>query len=82
VGEEPLTGGRNASEVVRVGDTVRRAKEPGSASAARLLGYLEASGFPYAPRYLGGAVQRDFSGRDAGRLHRLDVLPLRSGPAP
>ena len=51
--EEPLTGGRNASEVVRVGDTVRRASEPGSAFAALLLGYLEASGYPYAPRYLG-----------------------------
>jgi hypothetical protein len=53
VREEPLTGGRNASEVVRVGDTVRRAADPGSASAARLLGYLEASGYPHAPRYLG-----------------------------
>ena len=51
--EEPLTGGRNASEVVRVGDTVRRARDPGSESAARLLGCLEASGYPYAPRYLG-----------------------------
>jgi len=53
VREEPLIGGRNASEVVRVGDTVRRARDPGSASAARLLGYLEASGYPYAPRHLG-----------------------------
>lgn len=38
---------------MRVGDTVRRACEPGSALAARLLGYLEASGYAYAPRYLG-----------------------------
>jgi len=53
VREEPLTGGRNATEVVRVCDTVRRSRDPGSASAARLLGYLEASGYPYAPRYLG-----------------------------
>ena len=53
MGEEPLAGGRNAREVVRVGDTVRRAAEPGSAFAARVLGYLEASGYAYAPRYLG-----------------------------
>jgi len=53
VREEPLTGGRNASEVVRVGDTVRRARDRGSASAARLLSYLESAGYPYAPRYLG-----------------------------
>jgi hypothetical protein len=53
VREEPLHGGRNASEVVRVGDTVRRARDPGSASAARLLAYLESADYPYAPRYLG-----------------------------
>ena len=35
--EEPLTGGRDAAEVVRVGDTVRRERDPGSAFAARLL---------------------------------------------
>jgi hypothetical protein len=51
--EEPLGGGRNASEVVRVGDTVRRARDPGSTTAARLLGYLESAGYPHAPRYLG-----------------------------
>lgn len=51
--EEPLYGGRTSSEVVRVGDTVRRARDPGSAAAARLLGYLESAGYPCAPRYLG-----------------------------
>jgi hypothetical protein len=36
VWEEPLRGGRNAEEVVKVGDTVRRARDRGSAFAARL----------------------------------------------
>ena len=71
--EEPLTGGRNASEVVRVGDTVRRASEPGSASAARLLGFLEVSGYPYAPRYLG----IDDRGRDI-----LTYIPGRTTDHP
>lgn len=71
--EEPLTGGRNASEVVRVGDTVRRAPEPGSAFAASLLGYLEASGYPYAPRYLGV----DERGRDI-----LTYIPGRTTDHP
>jgi Phosphotransferase enzyme family len=53
VREEPLSGGRNASEVVRIGPTVHRAQDSGSASAARLLAYLESAGYPYAPRYLG-----------------------------
>jgi Phosphotransferase enzyme family len=53
VREEPLAGGRNATEVVRVGDTVRRAADPGSAAAGQLLRFLEASGYPYAPRYRG-----------------------------
>jgi Ser/Thr protein kinase RdoA (MazF antagonist) len=53
VREEPLSGGRNASEVVRIGQTVRRARDSGSASAARLLAYLESAGYSYAPRYLG-----------------------------
>jgi hypothetical protein len=60
VEEEPLTGGRTASEVVRAGGTVRRAREPGSEFAARVLGYLESAGYPYAPRYLGV----DEQGRD------------------
>ena len=51
--EEPLIGGRNTSEVVRAGDTVRRARDPGSAFAARLPGSLDSAGYPYAPRFLG-----------------------------
>ena len=51
--EEMLSGGNNASEVVRIGDTVRRARDPGSGFAARLLVYLESAGDPYAPRFLG-----------------------------
>lgn len=53
VREEPLSGGRNTSEVVRAGDTVRRARDPGSAFAARLPGSLESAGYPCAPRFLG-----------------------------
>jgi len=53
VREVPLGGGRNTSEVVRVGDTVRRSRDRGSAFAAHLLGYLESVGYPHAPRYLG-----------------------------
>lgn len=60
VREEPLSGGRTTSEVSRVGDTVRRARDQGSAFAARLLGYLESAGYPHAPRYLGV----DEQGRD------------------
>lgn len=58
--EESLSGGRNTSEVVRAGDTVRRERDQGSAFAARMLGYLESVGYPHAPRYLGV----DEQGRD------------------
>ena len=71
--EEPLTGGRNASEVVRAGATVRRAREPGSEFAARVLGYLESAGYPYAPRYLGV----DDRGRDI-----LTYIPGRTTDHP
>jgi hypothetical protein len=60
VTEQPLTGGRNAVEVVRIGDTVHRAREPGSESSARLLRYLESVAYAHAPRYLGV----DEAGRD------------------
>lgn len=60
VTEEPLGGGNNAREVVRVGDTVHRARDAGSGFAARVLAYLESAGYPYAPRYLGV----DNGGRD------------------
>jgi aminoglycoside phosphotransferase (APT) family kinase protein len=51
--EEPLTGGNNAAEVVRVGDTVHRSRGPRSAFVADVLRQLEAVGYPYAPRHLG-----------------------------
>ncbi|MFI6739035.1 hypothetical protein ACIBI9_39445 [Nonomuraea sp. NPDC050451] len=58
--EEPLTGGNNALEVVRIGDTVRRARDAGAAFAARVLAHLESAGYPHAPRHLG----IDEQGRD------------------
>jgi Phosphotransferase enzyme family len=53
VTEEPLHGGGSAREVVRVGDTVRRARDAGSGFATRVLVCLETAGYPHAPRYLG-----------------------------
>lgn len=53
VTEEPLGGGNNALEVVRIGETVRRARDAGSAFAAQVLLFLETAGYPYAPRFLG-----------------------------
>ncbi|MEV6150229.1 phosphotransferase [Nonomuraea sp. NPDC052129] len=53
VDEERLAGGNNALEVVRVGDTVRRARDGGAAFASRMLAYLESIGYPHAPHYLG-----------------------------
>lgn len=58
--EDRLAGGNNSREVVRVGDTVRRARDSGSAFAAQVLSYLEFAGYPYAPRFLGV----DDQGRD------------------
>jgi hypothetical protein len=55
--EERLTGGF-VNEVVRVGDTVRRAAAPDFVH--RLLRHFEASAWPGAPRYLG----RDERGRE------------------
>lgn len=57
--EEPLLGGNNAEEVVRVGDTVRR-RGGRSVFAVDVLRYLESVGYPYAPRHLGV----DEQGRD------------------
>lgn len=58
--EEPLTGGNRAQEVVRVGETVRRSRDAGSAFAAEVLKYLELVAYPYAPRHHG----LDERGRD------------------
>ncbi|WDZ78841.1 phosphotransferase [Ensifer adhaerens] len=51
--ETPLAGGNVNAGVVRVGDTVRRATAPQSASVHRLLLHLEAKGFQASPRFLG-----------------------------
>jgi len=51
--EIPLTGGNVNHQVVRVGDTVRRATTPHSANVHALLRQLEHAGFKHAPRYLG-----------------------------
>jgi hypothetical protein len=54
VAEYVLPGGlANRGRVVRVGDTVRRPARPTGGSTHALLRYLEARGFPGAPRYLG-----------------------------
>jgi hypothetical protein len=50
---EVLTGGNNTKHVVRVGETVRRARGHRAADIADLLRYLESVGFAYAPRFLG-----------------------------
>jgi Ser/Thr protein kinase RdoA (MazF antagonist) len=73
VTEEPLGGGSNAREVVRAGDTVRRARDAGSGFAARVLAYLESAGYPYAPRFLGV----DDRGRDI-----LSYIPGRTTDHP
>lgn len=69
MGEERLEGG-NVSEVVRLGDTVRRPWQPWSAAVQALLRHLEAAGFTGAPRALG----RDAQGRE--------VLQFVSGDVP
>jgi hypothetical protein len=50
--EIPLHGG-NLSAPVRIGETVHRATGPWSVAVHDLLRYLEARGFPGAPRFLG-----------------------------
>jgi Ser/Thr protein kinase RdoA (MazF antagonist) len=53
VAELPLRGGNNTEHVVRVGETVRRARGHRAEEGAGLLRYLEAVGFAHAPRFLG-----------------------------
>jgi Phosphotransferase enzyme family len=71
--EEPLGGGNNSREIVRVGDTVRRTRDSGSRFAAKVLACLESAGFPYAPRFLGV----DERGRDI-----LSYIPGRTTDHP
>ena len=53
VNEAPLSGGRVTQGVVRVGDTVRRPRQPNAPLVRALLGRLEELGLAFAPRYLG-----------------------------
>jgi hypothetical protein len=62
----------NVSDVVRVGDTVRRGAGPWTPAVHALLRHLESRGFDAAPRALG----LDERGREV-----LSFLPGRSGPA-
>lgn len=68
--EHPLPGGA-LSEVVRVGDTVRR---PSSEATRTVLQLLEASGFDAAPRWLGV----DERGRDILTYVEGETLTDRS----
>jgi hypothetical protein len=63
--EIPLAGGDVTEGLVRVGQTVRRPRQPWSDAVAAYLAHLVAAGFP-APRWLGV----DEAGRDV-----LDFLP-------
>ena len=51
--EIPLSGGNVNEQVVKVGDTVRRAQSKHSANVHRLLRHLETAEFPHSPRFLG-----------------------------
>lgn len=51
--EVPLLGGDVTTGLVRVGDTVRRPRQPWSASVAAYLRHLEAARFDGAPRWHG-----------------------------
>lgn len=70
--EQTLTGG-NVSEVVRVGNTVRRPAQPWTPAVHRLLAHLAAAGYSHAPRAHG----LDGHGREV-----LDDLPGRMGGFP
>lgn len=64
--EVPLAGGDVTEGLVRVGDTVRRPRQPWSGAVAGYLRHLAAAGFDGAPRWHGV----DDRGRDI-----LDFLP-------
>src|SRR4051794_21700239 len=50
--EEVLTGG-NVSNVIRLGETVRREVKPESVKIHKLLKHIEAKEFTNAPKFLG-----------------------------
>jgi hypothetical protein len=73
--EERLTGGF-INEVVRVGDTVRRAGPQVSDFAPRLLRFLDERGWTGAPRYLGIDDEgRQILGFIEGIVPTADVVP-------
>lgn len=55
--EFPLFGGNANAEIARVGDTVRRAQTPASATIHHLLQHLENRQFSGCPRFLGTDVK-------------------------
>jgi Ser/Thr protein kinase RdoA (MazF antagonist) len=66
--EHVLVGGNVSDVVVRVGDTVRKPGLPQTPAVEAFLSYLNAAGYPAAPRTLG----RDERGR-----HALEYIPGR-----
>jgi len=70
--EQALPGGF-VTEVVRVGDTVRRTPPPDPSFVLELLGLFERRGWPGAPRFLG----HDEQGREV-----LTFLPGHAAWAP
>ena len=58
--EEPLQGGQQTDEIVRIGDTVHRTNEPWSPAIRALLDHLETTAPGIAPRSFG----LDEQGRD------------------
>lgn len=76
--EVPLTGGRVARGVVRVGDTVRRPLTDDCERIHRLLGYFERSGFEAAP-VLGSRCTRQTAQRRCPCVGNLGCLRQMSG---
>ncbi len=66
VSEERLTGGNVATEVVRIGDTVRKPATPATDAVEAFLKHLESVGFLGAPRTLG---------RDDRDRHVVEHIP-------
>lgn len=73
--EERLSGGF-INDVVRIGDTVRRAGSQVSDFAPRLLRFFEQQGWTGAPRYLGiGDQGRQILGFIEGVVPTEDIVP-------
>lgn len=69
---EKFTTGQSTHEVLRIGDTVRRATGPHSPFVHRLLNLLEENDFKYSPRFLG----MDEQGREI--ISYIDGEPINS----